>query len=142
MNKSKTMILLALLIVVSVLASCTKDKDDDPSIFGTWNMVSSVSEEFINGVSEGKTDKVVNDKNFNKITLKSDNTYSFSYSSTYMFNGTEIIESDTYTGTYTYKDDILALTFDIGTEDEDTELYSYSLESNQLILTETMEYQI
>ena len=136
------MILLALLIVVSVLASCTKDKDDDPSIFGTWNMVSSVSEEFINGVSEGKTDKVVNDKNFNKITLKSDNTYSFSYSSTYMFNGTEIIESDTYTGTYTYKDDILALTFDIGTEDEDTELYSYSLESNQLILTETMEYQI
>lgn len=125
---TKTIILVALVIASSLFTSCSKDDDNkETSIVGSWKIVSSIEEKFVNNVSEGKTSNTIDDKNYEIFTFNTNGT----------FTDYEVNENEngplTDTGIYKINSNKLLLNWE-GDSVSDTEEYEFTLSANKLII--------
>lgn len=133
----KNMILTALLIVITLFTSCSNDDDNNQeiTIIGKWLEISVTGELIKNGISEGVEDEeVIDENNFARITFNDDGTFLIFYSNDY----SGVVETDTLPGTYTIEDNIIS--FFYNGDQQDSEIDTFSLIGNQLIITLTDEY--
>ena len=134
----KNIILTVLLIVGTLFTSCSNDDDNnnqETSIIGTWLEISVTGEFIRNSISGGvESEEVIDENNFSRITFNDDGTFLIFYSNDY--NGE--VETDTLPGTYTIEDNIISF-FYRGNQ-LDSEVDTFSLIDNQLIITLTEEY--
>lgn len=125
---TKSIILTVLMVVGTLFTSCSSD-DNDPSIVGVWKTTAGVSEIFKDGVSQGKTSRVVDAKNYADFTFKADGTFSD-------YEVSEDHGDSTDPGTYTIKSDELSLVYEGET---DIDKFQYTLTNNNLVLIYTEE---
>ncbi len=129
---TKSIILTALMVVGTLFTSCSKDDNNDensnPSIVGVWRTTAGVNEIFKDGVSQGKTNRVIDAKNYFDITFKADATFS-------IYDVSEEHGETTDPGTYTIASNELSLVYD----GDDTEVFKhlYTLTKNNLVLIDT-----
>ena len=129
MKTTKTMILTVLIAASALLTSCSKDDDNDPSIVGTWLQTEGTSENFLNGVSQGVENDVIDANNYWKITINADGTFSEIY----------VEDGDSYedSGTYTVVGNQASFTYEGDTGPDDT---PFVLTNNKLVYSFIEEY--
>jgi len=137
MNKLKTVIVLAtMLLTVTLFTSC--DSDDDggqPSIVGTWLLTASTSETIDEDGPQGITNNTVDEDNFTRLTFNSDGTFTEFFSDSFG----QAVETGTDSGTYTISDNVLSITYD---GDNETFNSDFTLSSgNRLIIIFTEQDQ-
>ncbi|MBF4470621.1 lipocalin family protein [Flavobacterium sp. HJJ] len=126
----KTIFLTALVAVGTLFTSCSKDDNDSPSIVGSWKTSSSISEEFKDGVSQGKGSNSIDANNYEIFTFNNDNTFS-----DYEVSSNSAPSTDP--GTYTMKDNIISLKY---SGDTDIDSLSFTLTKDTLVTTFIEEY--
>jgi hypothetical protein len=128
---TKSIILTALMVVGTLFTSCSSDDNESASIVGTWKSSASVSETFMDGVSQGKETETIDANNYTSITFKADGT----------FLANEVSANGNYTeaGVYTIKDNVLSVKYDGNT---DFDLTNFTVTNSTLIVTITEDYSV
>ncbi len=126
---TKSIILATLLVVGTILTSCSKDDNESASIIGTWKVTSSVYETFKDGVSQGKDKETIDANNYWTISFKADGT----------FEGVSVDPqgNDKESGEYIVKNNEISVKYK---GDKDFEPANFTVTKDQLIITSTEEY--
>ncbi len=128
------------LILTFTLTTCNSDVDnnrEEGTILAVWLSTSQTQETFINNTSTNLSNRLINEDNFIELSLRNDLTFIEKISSCSEICDTPAIESNT--GTYTLSDSQIVLTARPNTITEQITSYTFILDTNELILTETDE---
>jgi len=135
---TRAIMITAIIFTSSLFTSCSSD-DDSPSdpIVGEWSATLSVTEQFENGKSVGRSENEYDENDIERLTFTADNTFSYYYYQVFtLSNGEETIEEGTSSGTYALEGDTIKFS-GLDAESQDR---LYTLNSSTLTLESTFEY--
>jgi len=130
-NLKSVIILSVVCLTVLAFTSCSDDDDNNNvnPLVGVWLQVSSSTETFSNGESQGVNNDVVDENNFIRITFNADGTFTEFYSDD--FSGT--VETETDGGTYTTSGNTITVEYNDGEVFEE----QFTLEGDTLTFVST-----